>query len=124
MAEENKSVVNWPGKSGEYKVVQLRLDGKPYLRFQSDCEIIHGAMLENFLRAQSIDYQTFRTDKDQTLPEARGERYVVDGMGEADVDVKRRRASFHGSSHDYGISINPKHLEEIKQLEPDWKIEV
>ncbi|MBI4163486.1 MAG: hypothetical protein HY512_01370 [Candidatus Aenigmarchaeota archaeon] len=48
---------------------------------------------------------------------------MADGMGKARVNVEQRRASFYGESHDYGIGISRTHLEQIRQLEPDWQIE-
>ncbi len=124
--EQNEALppVNWPQKSGEYKVVQLQLDGKHYLRFrQDDWELTHNLILRNFLEAQGIEPRTFRTHTDETVPETRGERYIADGMGKARVNVEQKRASFYGESYDYGIGISRTHLEQIRHLEPGWQIE-
>ena len=45
------------------------------------------------------------------------------GMGKCLVDVNARRAKFYGESGDYGLGIDPAHLDSIRRLQPDWTIE-
>lgn len=117
--------VNWPEKDGEHNVVQLDIDGQPYLRFpQKECEDYgHAETLRVALEKQGIKPELMPNRLGKMIPVLKGERYEVYGMGIAKIDVGQRRAFFSGRSWDYDISINREHLDSISQLEPDWNID-
>lgn len=118
--------VNWPSRSAivsSYKFVQAELDGLPYLRFQDDSKSdkTHAHILARFLQDSGIsDYPLTRSGK----PALKGERYKVVGMGEAKVDVEERRATFYGTSYDYGLTTDREHIESIRAIAPEWTLEV
>jgi len=122
---ENLQRANWPEKSGEYKVVQLEIDGQPYLRFpiKEYGENSHAGILMVLFRKNDIRFQRIEGVSGATVPALKGEKYKVHGMGKAKIDAEQMHASFYGNSLDYDIGINAEHLNLIKQLEKDWKIE-
>ncbi len=121
---ETLTTANWPKESGEYKVVQLDLDGQPYLRFPEKSYYTHAVILMALLSEQDIEYKKIKDNLDSDVPALEGERYKVHGMGRARVGVGQRRASFFGVSDGYGLGIDKTHLDAIRELQPDWTIEV
>lgn len=108
--------VNWPERSGEYRIIQLYLGGTPYLRFQNfSSERDHADILRRFLESHGICVDA--------VPRLRGERYTVSGMGKSYVHREQRRVAFYGKSIGYDLGIDPDHLEQIIKLEPEWKLE-
>jgi len=121
MIEEIPAVV-WP-RDGGWKVVQLYLDGKPYLRFAETVVGWHASILERFLVSNNIEYKKKEISFDYSRPEQESERYKATGMGEAKIDNVLKKASFFGRSIAYKIGIDQNHLNLIRQLFPDWTIE-
>jgi|SRR3989344_368580 len=117
---------NWPEESEDMKVVQLSIDGNPCLRFPTKeyREGSHGAILTVTLMKNGVPYEKIVGRSEVRIPALIGVGYKVHGMGKAKIDVGQRLAHFYGSSYDYGIGINTEHLECIRSLHPDWKIEV
>lgn len=123
--DKDLQTVNWPAESDDYKVVQLDVDGKPYLRFREPKYVDgHGPILFIFLETLEIPYENTRGTSGAAVPALEGDRYKVHGMGRARVDVEQKQARLYGKSDDYGIRINPEHLEAVKQLVPDWNISI
>ena len=125
--EQKIPSTNWPKESGEYKVVQLDIEGQPYLRFAETKYSTHATILILLANKLEREYPTIEKDrgeygKDQ-IPALESDWYKVYGMGKSKIDVGQKTASFYGNSFDYGIGINPEHLNSIKQHEKDWKIE-
>ena len=113
----SEPTVNWPEKSGLYVVVQLELDGEPYLRFPTnEEESFHPVILGIFLDRHGIRHAT--------PPALEVGRYRVPGMGLANVDAEQRSASFFGNSITYRIGIDRKHLERIRELQREWVIDL
>lgn len=112
------STINWPKKSGLYKIVQLELDSRPFIIFpENSISKKHGLILMAFLEDSGINYKK----NDDCFPMPEGDRYKVHGMGKSDVDVEKKIATFFGNSFGYGVGINKEHLERIKK-ETDWEI--
>lgn len=113
MSLENIQIVNWPNESKEYKVVQLELDSKPYLRFSTSNIPLHRSVLIEFLKSNNVKHSEIEGPCNMPVP--KGDRYKVHGMGKSEVDIKKKIATFYGSSSDYDIGINPEHLELTKK---------
>lgn len=110
--------VNLPDSTGRYRVVQLMVDGEPYLRF-GKANADHAEILSEFLSEAGIGHETTERGR-KTIPVAQGERYEAVGMGDASVYALYRAISLSGKSPDYEIEINPKHLEAMRSLLDDW----
>lgn len=119
--------VNFPETSGRYKIIQIDLDGEPFIRYASlpmekRFAETHPAILINLLRLLGIPYNEIVGKSDLKIPSLHSGRYIVQGMGISDVNVEQKIASFGGTSFDYEIGINLEHLNLIKPLVPDWRI--
>ncbi len=121
--DEQLPVANWPTESGEYKVVQLELDGTPHLRFAEGRPGSHAVILMKLFSDRDVQYGEIELMNGWRIPELQGERYKVHGMGTSTVNVEQRRASFHGKSLDYDIGIDTTHLDSVRPLLNDWKLE-
>ena|SRR3989344_2521715 len=112
----DKSVeVDWPEKSGYYKVVQLVLDDCLTVIFGPEI-LYHKDILASFLRQKNIEFNT-----NKGLPEPKGDCYEAVGMGQA--IIKKPKAGFFGDSTDYELGINHEHLDRVKETEIGWEIE-
>ncbi len=120
--------INWPEKSGEYKVVQLQMDQQNYIRFDPEYGSTHGSILmglasklRRYDRLQMIDF----SDSTGTyqIPAPESDWYKLVGAGKARIDLAKRRASFYGNSYNYGVGINSQHLDSMREFTPDWQIE-
>jgi len=123
MSPEKEPVVNWPEKDGKYKVVQLYVEGEPFLRYQEPEFPSHSTTLVRALRSFGIKFDTEKTTAGYKIAARKGKNYEVAGMGNSEVNVKEKKASFSGVSADYEIGIDLKHLNKIIELEKDWEIE-
>jgi len=126
--------VLWPVRSGEYKIVQVYVNGTPDLLF-GDKGTMHGQILHRILIEHDIVYDCEwirgRSSGD-SIPSMNFRRgawlgkpaieYRMSGAGMAEVDIDRKNVRFFGNSGDYRIGIDPKHLEDITQRETDWKL--
>ncbi len=142
--EKDLKTVNWPEKSGEYKIVQLYVDRKSFLRFPEGDMVIdalsdpstpeshmgflmggvgHAGILWSTLKSLGKEYFMKAGTQGYKIPNPEGKDYKVTGMGKAKVDVENKSSSFYGKSLDYEIGIDQTHLDKIKKLESDWKIE-
>lgn len=111
--DDNIQTVLWPAEYGDYKVVQLEVAGRKFLRFD-DGKGLHGTVLRDFLRSQRLSYETFRGEASgELIPKPQGEGYRVVGMGHVDIDSERKRAWFIGSSADYKIGLDERHVLEV-----------
>jgi hypothetical protein len=124
MTLDENIVANWPELSGEYKVLQLEIKGKPYLRFSEDILDTHGIMMMRLfdIKFDDDDKLTFLGSGGIMLPPPNTKQYKLVGAGSSRIDVQEKKAHFYGMSIGYSIEISFEHLEDIKKL-VDWKIE-
>ena len=126
--DENSDIprINWPRESGDYKVVQLDIDGQPYLRFQIYGYEDHSTIVRKLLGLfNNIDCAEMISERTGLRVAALDwKRYKVHGMGKSKINVEQKQAFFYGESEDYDIGIDPKHLDSIRELAPDWKITI
>jgi hypothetical protein len=119
--------VNWPENSGRYKIVQLEIEGRPYLRFPENVlQTTHPKILECLLIEFGRGYPTIRRI-DRSLgevecPALQADWYTVLGAGKAGINVRQRHAFFSGKSIVYDIGINSEHLASIRQIDSSWDI--
>ncbi|MBI4177547.1 MAG: hypothetical protein HY516_04230 [Candidatus Aenigmarchaeota archaeon] len=114
--------VNWPDKMGGFKIVQLYVDGEPYMRF-GDAHGIHGHILREALDVLGIRYGTMKNRQGYDIPLAKGEKYRASGMGHAYVVPRLKRAALSNNSLDYQIGIDVEHAKRIAVLEPEWTLQ-
>ena len=121
METESLPTVNWPTEPGEYRVVQLDLDSRSYLRFVNITFESHSEVLRKFLSMAGIEYESVMSKRSSwDVPSPEGPRYKVHGMGIAYVDVDQRKAKFYGDSYDYGLTPDWERLQRIAEQEPEW----
>ena len=120
--DEQLPVANWPTVSGEYKVVQLELDGHLYLRFPEEDRETHATILDKLFSHVGVKYDTILSANNYDVPALSGERYKVYGMGKSQINVEQKEAYFDGISSDYMIIIDAAHLESLRPLVNDWKL--
>ncbi|MBI3413187.1 MAG: hypothetical protein HY051_03850 [Candidatus Aenigmarchaeota archaeon] len=118
-----KERANWPDKTDTFKVVQLYVDDEPYLRFGS-ADSIHGHILADCLDKLKVPYHTMPNQDGDEIPIAEGERYRASGMGYGIVLPELTEVSFLGNSADYQIGIDADHLQKIREISPDWVLEM
>lgn len=58
------------------------------------------------------------------VPALEGQGYRVLGMGKVRIDVGNKTAEFYGYSMSYQIDLYPRPIFLLKQLNPDWKIDL
>ena len=140
-----------PEESGDYKVVQLEMDGSQYVQFHERRG--HANILTALLEKEGnrytvhekygprkiwedrrvkpdeiehcLAYETVPdlTDQETKIPSLRGEMYNVLGMGRARVDGKSKTVVFYGTSMSYGIGLDLEQLTELQKEKPEWQIE-
>jgi len=116
-----------PVENGEYKVVQIEFDGKPYLRFSDTPPFValHGFLLQSFLDERNVHYATIvdigHDGQSIQIPAPHGEQYRLVGAGIALVNLEHEVIKFHGKSVGYNIGIDFQQLEVFKQFLPDWR---
>jgi hypothetical protein len=116
MGLEDIPSVNWPTEFREYKVVQVKLDKRHFIRF-GFCTL-HSILLDDFLKEAEIKPERFK-DRDAPLPN--GERYCLSGAGFAYIDPDKKIAMFYGSSRGYDIHIDCESLAKM-QVVSDWQL--
>jgi len=117
-----KFLTNWPRHSGEFKVVQMEVDGSVFLLFGSESEF-HPVLIREFLlRFPDREVQTVQGDFDNQYPALEGGWYKVWGAGKALANKEKRELIFYGNSKTYGIGISKDHLERIRAMKPAWKM--
>ena len=143
--EEKLPIVNWPTDeeaeicNGRYYVLQLELNGTPYIRFMHTSHANehipghHFAMLLKFL--DETETGPLKYNEKHRVPQSNG-KYKILGIGRAEVNAKRRKVFFY-SAHDSDFYrhgkdesgereswtyLNREHLRKIEHLMPDWKL--
>jgi hypothetical protein len=117
-----KFVSNWPRHSGEFKIVQMEVDGQPFMIFAPEGKF-HSAIIRDFLqRFPNREFQLVKGDFDNEYPALEGGWYKVWGAGKALANKEKRELIFYGQSKAYGIGISREHLEKIRKLNPVWKM--
>lgn len=122
---------NWPSQPGNYKVVQLQVDGEPCLFFASQDDL-HENMLSSLgqILGRSVPEADFPLPGSglctERRPALRSDWYEVAGMGSCmiiEMD-NRREAIFHGDSYHYRIGISGEHLDRMRSLVSDWNLKL
>lgn len=113
--------------SPEQKIVQLEVDGQPYLR-AGNC--FHGEILIEFIIECRQEEEGLLSDDEishayelGSAPKE-GERYRAVGMGKVELNLAAKKALFFGSSDMYEIGINLEHLQRIAAYFPEWTFQV
>lgn len=103
---------------GVYRMVQLYIDGEPYLYF-TNADTYARNVLTAILNCHKLDYEVVRL-RHSIGPASTGKRYSACGMGTATcVEGDKKLVTLSGYSIDYGLYVNEKHLELIKKGHPD-----
>lgn len=119
--EDRTTDIEWPNKSGIYKIVQVVIRDRPYLAFGSLGDL-HANILRDFLTRRKISYDEVRNWERELVPALNGgEDYQVSGAGRVQVDVETCRAYFFGNSQGYKIGIDESHLERLREF-TDWDV--
>jgi hypothetical protein len=116
-----KFLTNWPRKSGEFKVVQMEVDGQPFIIFGPDTTF-HTVLIRKIGQRLNRDMPTITDKFGNEFPALESEWYKVWGAGKALANKEKRELIFYGQSKTYGLGISREHLERIRQLKPAWKI--
>jgi len=116
-------LTNWPRHSGEFKVVQMEVEGSMFMIFGPE-DGFHSTMIKEFLteRFPTREMPMAKGDFDNTYPALEGGWYKVWGAGKALSNKEKRELIFYGRSKTYGIGISAEHLERIRAMKPAWKI--
>lgn len=100
--------------------MQVCAGGLPYLPFDYIGKY-HRDILAKFLKGKNILFET-RKSMGNDLPLLKGKDYEVVGMGE--VYVSGNEPEFSRDSFDYGLRINPKHIEDCKPFFNNKNLEI
>ena len=115
-------LTNWPRSSGEFKVVQMEVEGSLFILFGPE-GTFHSTMIREFLqRFPTREVHTVKGDFDNEYPALEGGWYKVWGAGKALANKEKRELIFYGRSKAYDIGISRDHLERIRAMKPAWKI--
>lgn len=118
-----KILTNWPRSSGEFKVVQMEVDGQPFIIFGSE-DTFHTLMIKGIGERMNREMPCVKDQSGGDIPALEGEWYKVWGAGKALANKEKRELIFYGRSKAYDIGISREHLERIKEMRPAWKVRV
>lgn len=106
---------------GVYKVVLIKIDETPQLLFEK--RTYHCNMLENILRKKDVPFETkdIGTKHPDLIPLSCGHRYMVIGMGKAEIFKKSKKAVFFGYSIDYKINMSDS-MDVIIPMMHGWNV--
>ncbi len=124
--EDTLPTVNWPKRNGDYRVVQIEIQGKPYILFEGEHDFTHASIILTLgqkLKKEVRESLPSKLNLSRMVPDLSSDWYQVHGMGFALFSPMFKRASFHGKSSDYELGINREKLELVRGLEPQWRIE-
>ncbi|MCK4589730.1 MAG: hypothetical protein KAT77_04745 [Nanoarchaeota archaeon] len=115
----------WPEYDGFYKVIQVRVKGREYLRIAADSAMFHCELLKSFLDKIGVDYRTreFGGGK-RKGPEVHGDGYELFGAGLVKSLAEEKEATFGERSSDYDCGIDISHIKKIKDSDTSRKIRV
>lgn len=116
-----KILTNWPRKSGEFKVVQMEVDGNPFIIFGPDTSF-HTVLIKGIGERLNRDMPSISDGFGNEFPALEADWYRVWGAGKALANKEKRELIFYGQSKTYGIGISREHLEKIRALKPVWKM--
>jgi hypothetical protein len=116
-------IIDLPDKETEFKIVQMYHNKKPILLCGSiklGSKNFHGLILEQYLKAQNINYESFAPDEkfpNWLLPKLElKDTYNVVGMGKMGIDQSIEYVQLpYGSSHDYKIGVDVEFNKLIKE---------
>lgn len=117
---QQKYTSGLPQSSGEYKVVQVEIDGKSEIYFGDLHAMLHCTILAQTLERYAIPVRYIKIEDDVEVAATEGERYRVIGMGKAVVDVGRKFVQFYGNSYHYGIGLDRGRLEQTMEEYGEW----
>lgn len=141
---------NLPDESGEYKVVQVTIDGVLHMGFSSTerrpihshssilehlleengyCTLLNGKLFlmtkEEFVR-EGEQRRIYDLVEDQSsvsgikIPALSGDGYKVNGMGKVDINADQKSARFFGTSMSYEIGLDEDLLKLLEEQEIEW----
>ncbi len=119
MAE--KILTNWPRHSGEFKVVQMEVDGNPFMIFGPE-STFHTVLIKEIGQRLNRDMPAVTDQSGGEIPALEGGWYKVWGAGKALSNKEKRELIFYGRSKTYDIGISAEHLERIRAMKPAWKM--
>ncbi len=115
----------WPKESGIYSMVQIDLDGQPYIAFRKGNEVFHRQILRRFLLDAAVLFGS-RTVTDGPyvfeLPNPRGLNYTLMGAGVCKVNLEEKDAAFDGRSGDFDKDIDEASIVRIQKRYPEWSM--
>lgn len=114
-------VTNWPRNSGEYKIVQMEIDGHPFIIFGPDTGF-HTLMIKGIGERLNREMPSVKDHSGGDIPALKDDWYKVWGAGKALANKEKKELIFYGSSKSYGIGISREHLERIRAMKPVWRI--
>jgi hypothetical protein len=114
-------LTNWPRSSGEFKVVQMEVDGQPFMIFGPE-GTFHTVLIKEIGEKLERPMPTVKDHSGGEIPALEGEWYKVWGAGKALANKEKRELIFYGQSKTYGIGISAEHLERIRAMKPAWKM--
>jgi hypothetical protein len=105
-------IVNSSNHNGSYNAIQLLIDERPVLLL-GHSDDLHCEILRSYLQQQGLEFYTIQAPGSRVpaqVPALVGPRYLVVGMGKAELETsKKRYTGMHSSNADYRIGINIKH---------------
>ena len=112
----------WPKESGNYKVIQIYRDNEAFLRFSRKLvnweDQLHWEIVQAFLGEIMVEPKLIPSHNphaDYLIPILpQGTPYLIVGMGKCILDLSKKVADCFGSSVDYPLEINRRHLNSIK----------
>jgi hypothetical protein len=117
----SKILTNWPRESGEFKIVQMEVDGNPFIIF-GPVDGFHTLMIKGIGERLNRDMPSVKDQSGGDIPALEGDWYKVWGAGKALANKEKRELMFYGQSKSYGLGISREHLERIISMKPVWKI--
>ena len=108
-------LVNFPTQRARFKIVQVFVDGKPYLLCGDHAGAFHSDILADFLQSMGIQFEGL-------TPPLEGKRFKVAGMGDAEIDPDSKFLQLpYGNSSCYRKGVDKDFNEMLRKMFPDWK---
>lgn len=120
MSLENIVQLPWPEQDGKYKVVQLMIDEKPYLRFGKLGESSINLIIKEFAREIGAKTKIDLKKCDPPLLFDDENRYKIIGAGRCELlhkpNIKERLAEFYGLGFTHEKGIDQNHFKLVMEI--------
>ena len=104
----------------EHKVIQVTVNGKPYLRSgRMNNPDLLARLISDF---RSVEHLDILGEHVRGTPPNSGKNYTLVGAGRVDGDVEKKIARFYGDSVAYDIGIDTEHIKKIRRFLPGWTL--